>query len=76
MQDGTIFNTCIIGIITLGISVVGLIAAIKPELFTTLEIQTKKKKVNLTVTPGAMIVYRIFGFVFFVIGFMMFLNTV
>ena len=72
MQDGTIFMS----LITLGVSAMGLIVAIKPELFTTLEIQINKKKVHLTVTPGAMIVYRIFGFVFFVIGFMMFLNTV
>lgn len=77
MQDGTIFDTCIISVITLGVSAVGLIAAIKPEWFTTLEIQTnKKKKVNLTVTSGAMIIYRIFGVVFFIMGLMMFLDAV
>lgn len=77
MQDGTIFDICIISVITLGVSAVGLIAAIKPEWFTTLEIQTnKKKKVNLTVTSGATIVYRILGVVFFIMGLMMFLNAV
>ena len=77
MQDGTIFDICIISVITLGVSAVGLIAAIKPEWFTTLEIQTnKKKKVNLTVTSGATIVYRILGVVFFIMGLMMFLYAV